>query len=105
MGKRDPQKPLWSYETNLDKRVRSDHPLRRINQVLDLGFVRPEAAKFYGTKGAVSEDPVVIIKMLLLLFLDSVPNERELIRIIPDGSIMCGFQVMAWVTRFPITAS
>jgi transposase len=68
----------------LDKRVRSDHPLRRINQALDLDFVRPEVAKFYGTKGNVSEDPVVIMKMMLLLFLDSVRSERELMRIIPE---------------------
>jgi hypothetical protein len=31
---------MWSYRVNLDKRVRSDHALRRINSVLDLGFVR-----------------------------------------------------------------
>ncbi len=35
MGERDPQKQLWSYQVNLDKRVRSDHLLRRINQALD----------------------------------------------------------------------
>jgi hypothetical protein len=42
MGERDPQKQLWSYQVNLDKRVRSDHRLRRINridQALDLDFV------------------------------------------------------------------
>jgi hypothetical protein len=54
-GERDSQKQLWSYQVNLDKRVRSDHPLRRINQALDLAFVRPEVARFYGTKGNVSE--------------------------------------------------
>ena len=84
MGERDPQKQLWSYQVNLDRRVRSDHPLRRINQALDLDFVRPEVAKFYGAKGHVSEDPVVIVKMMLLLFLDDVRSERELMRIIPE---------------------
>jgi len=49
--------------------VRTDHPLRRINETLELDFVRREVAKFYGTKGNVSEDPVVIMKMMLLLFL------------------------------------
>jgi hypothetical protein len=53
MGERDPQKQLWSYQVNLDKRVRSDHPLRRINETLELDFVRREVAKFYGTKGNV----------------------------------------------------
>jgi transposase len=84
VGERDPQKQLWSYQVNLDKRVRSDHPLRRVNQALDLDFVRPEVAKFYGAKGNVSEDPVVIVKMMLLLFLDDVRSERELMRIISE---------------------
>jgi hypothetical protein len=39
MGERDPQKQLWSYQVNLDKRVRSDHPLRRIKERLELDFV------------------------------------------------------------------
>jgi hypothetical protein len=71
MGERDPQKHLWSYQVNLAKRVRSDHPLRRTNQTLELDFVRREFANFYGTQGNVSEDPVVIMKMMLLLYLDS----------------------------------
>jgi len=84
MGSRDRQKQLWSYRVNLDKRVRSDHPLRKINELLKLDFVREEVANFYGTKGNVSEDPAVIIKMMLLLFLDNVRSERELMRIIPE---------------------
>src|SRR5260370_13624403 len=84
MGSREPQKQLWSYRVNLDKRVRSDHPLRKLNDVLKLDFVRQEVAKFYGIKGHVSEDPAVIMKMMLLLFLDDVRSERELMRIIPE---------------------
>src|ERR1700752_2015530 len=84
MGERYPQKQLWNYQVNLDKRVRSDHPLRRINETLELNFVRREVAGFYGTKGNVSEDPVVIVKMMLLLFLDDIRSERELMRIIPE---------------------
>jgi hypothetical protein len=66
MGKRDPQKQLWNYQMNLDKRVRSDHPLRRVHETLELDFVRREVPKFYGTKGNVSEDQVVITKLMLL---------------------------------------
>jgi transposase len=83
MGSRDPQKQLWSYHVNLDKRVRSDHPLRKLNEVLKLDFVREEVANFYGIKGNVSEDPAAMMKMMLLLFLDNVRSERELMRIIP----------------------
>jgi transposase len=43
-----------------------------------------EVVQFYGIKGNISEDPVVIMKMMLLLFLDNVRSERELIRIIPE---------------------
>jgi len=44
MGEKEPQSPLWNYRVNLDKRVRRDHPLRRINEVLDLSFVRAQVA-------------------------------------------------------------
>src|SRR6202045_3748671 len=84
MGSRDRQKQLWSYRVNLDKRVRTDHPLRKFNELLELDFVREEVAKFYGTKGNVSEDPAGIMKMMLLLFLDNVRSERELMRVIPE---------------------
>src|SRR6202030_1901867 len=84
MGERDPQKQLWSYQMNLDQRVCRDHPRRRISETLELDVVRREVAKFYGSKGNVSEDPVVIMKMMLLLFLDNVRSERELMRIIPE---------------------
>ena len=44
MSEEDSQVPIWSYLVNLDKRIRSDHPLRRINGVLDLSFVRGQVA-------------------------------------------------------------
>ena len=41
-------------------------------------------AGFYGSNGHVSVDPVIIIiKLMLLLFLDDVRSERELMRIAP----------------------
>ena len=84
MGERDPQAPLWSYRVNLDKRVRRDHPLRRINQVLDLSFVRGQVAHTYGRRGNKSVPPEVVLRMMLLLFLDDISSERELMRIIPE---------------------
>jgi transposase len=84
LGESDPNAPLWSYRVNLDKRVRSDHPLRKINEVLDLSFVRAQVAHTYGRRGNKSVPPEVILKMLLLLFLDDIRSERELMRIIPE---------------------
>jgi transposase len=40
MGSQQPQKELFSYQIDLDRRVRSDHPLRSIREVIDFGFVR-----------------------------------------------------------------
>ena len=84
LGESDPHAPLWSYRVNLEKRVRDDHPLRRINDILDLSFVRPQVAHTYGRRGNKSVPPEVILKMLLLLFLDDIKSERELMRIIPE---------------------
>jgi hypothetical protein len=61
----DSQVPIWSYQVNLDKRVRSDHPLRRIRSALDLSFVRKAVAHTYGKKGNKSVPPEVIIRMML----------------------------------------
>src|ERR1700751_2475270 len=84
MGERDRQAPMWSYRGNLDKRVRGDHPLRRIDAVLDLSFVREQVAHTYGQRGNKSVPPEVILRMMLLLFLDDIRSERELMRIIPE---------------------
>jgi transposase len=67
----------------LGRRIPTDHLLRRISQVIDLSFVRREVADFYGGNGQVSVDPEVIVKLMLLLFLDNVRSERELMRVVP----------------------
>ena len=81
MGINQTQKNLFSYHVDLDKRVRPDHPLRKINATVDFNFVRREVASQYGYNGNVSVDPAVILKMMFLLFLDDVASERELMRI------------------------
>ncbi len=84
MGTQDGQPGLFSYQINLDKRVRSENPLRRVNEAIDFTFVRAEVASLYGVNGNESVDPAVILKMMLLLFFDNVASERELMRIIPE---------------------
>src|ERR1700736_6296802 len=84
IGEEDSQVPIWSYRVNLDKRLRDDHPLRRIRAALDLSFVRKEVAQTYGRRGNKSVPPEVIFRMMLLLFLDDIKSERELMRIIPE---------------------
>ena len=84
MGTNQPQKDLFSYQIDLDKRVRSDHPLRQIAGTVDFTFVRAAVAGSYGYNGNVSVDPTVVMKMMFLLFYDDVASERELMRIIPE---------------------
>lgn len=84
MGTHQPQDQLFSYRVDLDKRVRADHPLRRINAILDLSFVRPTVELFYGKNGHVGTDPEILVKMMLLLFLDNVASERELVAIVRE---------------------
>src|SRR5215213_2468121 len=84
MGEHTQQKELFSYRVDLDRRVRADHPLRRIRAAVDFRFVRQEVAGCYGRNGQVSVDPEVILKLMFLLFLDNVKSERELMRMLPE---------------------
>lgn len=84
MGIQQPQPELFSYQVNLEKRIRSDHPLRRIAQAVDFTFVRAEVAGVYGYNGNESVDPAILLKMMFLLFYDKVASERELMNIIPE---------------------
>src|SRR4051812_39410090 len=84
MGVHQPQVELFSYQVNLDRRVRADHPLRRVAGQIDFTFVRAEVADRYGHKGHVSTDPAVLLKMMFLLFWDDIASERELMKVIPE---------------------
>jgi transposase len=84
MGQHDGQKDMFSYQVDLDRRVRADHPLRAIRARSDFRFVRDEVAHCYGYNGNVSADPEVILKLMFLLFLDNVKSERELMRMLPE---------------------
>jgi transposase len=75
---------LFHYGLNLEARVRGNNPLRRIEELVDFEFVRKGVEGFYGRDGHESEDPIVIMKLMLLLFLDNVTGERELMRIVGE---------------------
>jgi len=84
MGRTKQEQSLFSYQINLEQRVRAEHPLRKVAAVVDFSFVREEVAQFYGYNGHESVAPEVIMKMMFLLFWDNVESERELLRIIPE---------------------
>ena len=84
MGVHQSQEQLFSYRVNLEDRIRKDHPLRRVAAVIDFTFVRSEVARFYGKKGNEGVDPIILVKLMFLLFFDDVPSERELMERLPE---------------------
>lgn len=84
MGKQpDYQHKLFVTGFNLEKRIRTDHPLRKIAATIDFDFIYHEVKDTYGDNGNVSVPPAVILKMMLLLVLYNVRSERELMATIP----------------------
>ena len=79
-----PDDPLFSYNVQLETRVRKDHPLRRIKELTDFDFIYEEVAKTYGANGNVSIPPPVILKLMLLLVFYNVRSERELMDTLPE---------------------
>lgn len=84
MGRENHQRTLFYYNVNLENRLRPDHPLRKINEIVDFDFIYTEVKEKYGSRGNVSVPPPVILKMLLLLVFYNVRSERELMATIPE---------------------
>jgi transposase len=82
--KQESEPKLFHYGVNLERRVRAGNPLRAMKKAIDFNFVRRRVAGFYGSDGHPSEDPIVIMKLMLLLFMDDVSSERELLRIVRE---------------------
>ena len=80
----NPQNSLFHFGINIDKRIRANHPLRKINELIDFNFAYDEVKNLYGTNGNVSVPPPVILKLMLLLVFYNVRSERELIQTIPE---------------------
>ncbi|TMP90251.1 MAG: transposase [Verrucomicrobia bacterium] len=84
MGQQKSEAQLFNYAVNLEKRVRSNHPLRKVKAAIDFGFVREAVAHCYGKNGNESVAPEVILKMMFLLFFDDIKSERELMEVIGE---------------------
>jgi transposase len=82
-AEKKPTEKLFYYNLSLEKRIPKDHRLRRVAELVDFGFVRQKVAQCYGYNGHESEDPIVIMKLMFLLFFENVKSERELLRSLP----------------------
>ena len=68
MGRQTGTEPLFHIFC-LEDHVPAGHPLRQVDALLDLGFVREGMAKHYSTVGRPSIDPELMIRMLLIGYL------------------------------------
>ena len=77
MGRQVEQGALF-YEVRLEERIPTGLLLRRIDAILDLGFVREVMAPHYARGGRPSIDPELLLRMLLVGYLYGVRSERRL---------------------------
>ncbi len=66
------------YDFCLDDHVPDDHPLRKIDQFLDLESVRSELKRFYSAIGRPSIDPALMVRMLVVGYCMGIRSERRL---------------------------
>jgi transposase len=78
MGRREDRQGQLFYEFNLDEVVPADHLVRKIDAVLDLGWVHKELAPYYSHTGRPSIDPVLMIRMLIVGYVFAIRSERRL---------------------------
>jgi len=78
------QDQLFVYGVYLEQRIRTNHPLRKIKELIDFSFMYTEVKEAYGENGNVSVPPPVILKLMLLLTLYNVRSERELMETLPE---------------------
>lgn len=77
MGHRSKRFKLFT-ETNLEALLPADNFYRRLEQKLDLSFVRDLVRDRYEEMGRPSIDPVVFFKLHLIAFFEGITSERRL---------------------------
>ena len=71
-------------EVSLEGLVPKDNFYRRLEETLDLSFVRDLVRYLYARGGRPSVDPVVFFKLQLVMFFEGLRSERELMRVAAD---------------------
>jgi len=97
MGPTQRREPKLFYSgLDLEQRVPAGHALRRISGVVDFGFVRGQVRPLYGRRGNPSVDPVVLLKLMFVLYHQNVRSERALMEQRPlrlDWLWFCGYDL------------
>ena len=86
MGQSKSGQGQFLYEFSFDDVVPPDHLARKIDAVLDLGWVRKELEPYYSHTGRPSIDPALMIRMLIVGYVFAIRSERLLCR---DVQVTC----------------
>jgi len=87
----------------LDELVPADDRLRRLDELVDWGFVRSEAAPYYATDlGRPSIDPIVLVKLMLVGALEGIDSMRELLRVASMRVDIRRFLGYGFMERLPV---
>ena len=78
-GKKRYQEKLFT-SFQLSERVPEDNFYRRLKKAIDLSWLYKATAKYYGTEGQVSIDPVVFFRLMLTGYLENITSDRQIIR-------------------------
>ena len=65
----------------LSDHVPEDNFYRRLNQIIDFKFLYKKTAKYYGTEGQKSIDPVVFMKLMLVGYLENINSDRRIVNV------------------------
>lgn len=63
----------------LSDRVPADNFYRRLKETIDLRFLYKTTARYYGTEGQESIDPIVFFKLMLVGYLENLASDRRII--------------------------
>src|SRR3954462_9173718 len=87
----------------VDELVPADDRLRRLDELVDWGFVRAEAAPYYAAElGRPSIDPIVLVKLMLVGALEGIGSLREMVWGAATRVDTPGFLGSGFIGRLPV---
>jgi transposase len=72
------------HDVSLENLLPKDNFYRRLEERLDLSFVRELVRPLYASGGRSSVDPVVFFKLQLVMFFEDLRSERQLMSVVAD---------------------
>ena len=77
LGPPKPRRLGQAIAVSLGQLVPADHFYRHLEATLDLGFVREWSQELYAERGRPSIDPVVFLKLQLIMFFEGIRASRS----------------------------